>query len=93
MPNWLGFLIIIAIGIVSFIVGVTRHRVDVGFLAFGIAAIASSVLAWINGAQSTPEFTSEDTFGATVTRVKAWVWFIVFGLFALSAVLFIATRH
>ncbi len=90
LPGWLGFVLIILAGIASFIVGVITP--SAGFIAFGIAAIASAILAWVTGATSEPRINPfELSFGGYVSRVVWWVWLIVFGLFVIASIIAIAT--
>jgi hypothetical protein len=89
IPNWVGFGIIIVIGIIAIIVGATRP--SAGFIAFGIAAIISSMLAWVTGSRSRPDVFN-GSFGATVSNVAGWVWWVVFGMFVVVAIIAIATR-
>jgi hypothetical protein len=91
IPNWVGFGLIILVGVVAIIVGATLP--SAGFVAFGIAAIASSILAWANGAKSTPDVDPfGKKFGGTVKGVDGWVWLVVFGLFLVAAIIAIVAR-
>lgn len=86
IPNWLGFGIIIVIGILAIIAGATSTPVSAGLIAFGVWAIGSSILAWVTGASSRPDGFN-GSFGATVTNLAAWVWWVVFiGLVAVVVI-------
>lgn len=89
LPSWLGFVLIILAGVLAIVVGAVTP--DAGFIAFGVAAIVSSVLAWWSGATSKPVITSS-SFGGVVTNVDGWVWWVVFGLFVAAALITIFTR-
>jgi len=91
LPGWLGFVLIILAGVAAIVVGAITP--SAGFIAFGIAAIASSILAWWSGAKSTPQINPfEKSFGGLVSGVDGWVWLIVFGLFVVASIVAIVTR-
>src|SRR5215207_2508961 len=90
LPDWVGFCIIIAVGIAAVIVGFIVSYA--GLVAFGVAAIASAILAWVTGAQSAPSGNpTERTIGARVRYVPDRTWYIVFGLFLIAAIIAIVT--
>lgn len=92
LPAWLGFALIILAGIAVAILGPATNTKPAGFVAFGVAAIISSVLAWWSGARSEPRFNPfERSFGGVVTYVAGWVWLVVFGLFVIAAIIAIVT--
>ena len=78
-----GVVIILVIGVVLIVVGAIHHPVGVRYIAWGIWAIVSTAIAWISGAVSEPTFTSEDTFGAAVSKIKPAPWLIIAVLFVL----------
>lgn len=93
LPGWLGVVLIILVGIAAIVVGVIQPTVSAGFIAFGVAAIASSILAWWSGAKSEPQVNPfEPSFGGLVTNVDGWVWLVVFGLFLAASIIAILTR-
>jgi hypothetical protein len=81
IPNWVGFGLIILVGILAIIFGGLER--SPGLIAFGVAAIASSILAWANGARSRPDV-GWKKFGGTVKNIDGWVWVVVFLLFAAA---------
>ena len=91
LPAWVGFSAIILAGALALIFGFALTP-SPGLVAFGVAAIAAASLSWATGAGSTPYVDpSERSFGGTVDHLRAWVWLVVFVLFAgavLVAVLF-----
>jgi hypothetical protein len=90
LPDWVGFCIIIAVGIAAVVVGFIVS--SAGLVAFGVAAIASAILAWVAGAQSAPSGNpTERTIGARVRYVPDRIWYIVFGLFVIAAIIAIVT--
>ena len=89
IPNWVGFGIIIVVGVLAIIFGATTP--SAGLIAFGVAAIISSILAWYTGAKSTPDVFN-GSFGATVSNLQAWVWLVVFGLFVVVVIIAIAVH-
>jgi vacuolar-type H+-ATPase subunit I/STV1 len=91
LPVWLGFVLIIVAGIAAFIVGIVTT--SAGFIAFGVAAIASAILAWWSGAKSEPQINPfEPSFGGSVSKVDGWVWLVVFGLFLVASIIAIVAR-
>lgn len=79
IPNWVGFGLIIVVGIVAIVVGALAP--SAGFIAYGVAAIASSIIAWASGARSRPNV-GWKKFGGTVSGVDGWAWLVIFLLFA-----------
>lgn len=95
IPNWLGFVLIIAAGIASIIAGAVLKKF--AFIPFGISAIVASILAWANGATSQPKIefvppAKKFTFGGTVANVDDWVTVVVILLFAASGVISIFVK-
>ncbi len=91
LPAWLGFMLIILAGVAAIVVGAIQP--SAGLIAFGVAAIASSALAWWSGAKSEPRVNPiERSFGGVVSRVDGWVWLVVFGLFLAASIMAIVTR-
>ncbi len=92
LPAWLGFVLIIIAGIAVAVLGIVTNTNAAGFVAFGVAAIASSILAWWSGAKAEPRANPFDrSFGALVSRVDGWVWLVVFGLFVVASLVAIFT--
>jgi hypothetical protein len=90
LPDWVGFCIIIAVGIAAVVVGFVVS--SAGLVAFGVAAIASAILAWVAAAQSAAYGNPTDrTLGARVRYVPDKIWYIVFGLFVIAAIIAIVT--
>jgi hypothetical protein len=81
VPNWVGFGLIILVGVLAIVFGALAK--SPGLIAFGVAAIASSIIAWANGAKSRPNV-GWISFGATVRNVDGWAWLIVFVLLAAA---------
>jgi uncharacterized membrane protein HdeD (DUF308 family) len=94
LPGWLGFVLIILAGVAAIVVGaIAQPNPNAGFIAFGVAAIASSILAWWSGAKSEPRANPFDrSFGGIVSNVDGWVWLVVLGLFGAAVVVAILTR-
>ncbi len=95
IPNWLGFVLIIAAGLTMIIVGAVTKKI--ALIPFGISAIVASVLAWVNGATSLPKIEFEPpakkfSFGGTVANVDHWVTLVVILLFAASGVISIFVK-
>jgi hypothetical protein len=86
LPGWLGFVLIILAGLAAIIVGIATGTRAAGFVAFGVAAIASAGLAWWSGARSEPRVNPLDqSFGGVVSKLDGWVWLVVFGLFVIAS--------
>lgn len=95
IPNWLGFVLIIAAGLTMIIVGVVTKKP--ALIPFGISAIVASILAWVNGATSQPKIefvppAKKFSFGGTVANVDGWVTVVVILLFAASGVISIFVK-
>ncbi len=92
IPNWLGFGIIIVIGIIGLVAGATNQpAASAGLIAFGVWAIGSAILAWVTGASSRPDGFS-GSFGATITNLKSWVWWVVFAGLVVVIILAFVVR-
>jgi hypothetical protein len=91
IPDWVGFTLIILAGAVSIVMGAINE--DAGFIAFGVAAVASAIVAWVSGATSKPKIgISSRSFGGTVERIPMIPWLVIFGLFVVAVVIGLATR-
>jgi hypothetical protein len=91
IPDWVGFSLIILAGVVAIVIGATQG--NAGFIAFGIAAVASGVIAWVSGATSKPKGgISDRSFGGTVERIPMVPWVVIFGLFVAAVVIGALTR-
>lgn len=92
LPGWLGFVLIILAGVAAIVVGIATGTKTAGFVAFGVAAIASAGLAWWSGAKSEPRVNPFDrSFGGVVSQLDGWVWLVVFGLFVIASLVAIFT--
>ena len=86
IPNWVGFGLIILAGLAAIIVGAAVG--PAGLIPFGVAAIASAIVAWYSGARSSPRVNPfAKSWGGTVKEVEGWAWGIVFALFAVATVI------
>lgn len=91
VPNWVGFVLIMAVGVVLLAFGAAR--LDAGFIAWGVAVLAAAVIAWWDGARSKPKVTlSPKTFGGVVANVDMWAWLTILGLFVIALIIGLATR-
>ena len=79
----LGVLIGLGLGGGFVAIGATRHPVDVRFICLGIWAFVSTLIALGSGAIFEPQFTSEDTFGVAVSKIKDAAWWIIAALFVV----------
>lgn len=86
LPAWLGFMFIIAAGVLAIIFGSVSG--SVGLIAIGVWAIASSVIAWAAGAKSSPRANPfKMSFGGVVKEIPQIPWLIIAGLFVVAVVL------
>lgn len=90
IPAWVGFVFLIVAGVVMIVIGVIKG--SPGFVAFGVATAASSVLAWLAGGSSTPRLDPiGKSFGGAVKNIDGWVWLVIFGLFLIALIVAIVT--
>jgi hypothetical protein len=90
IPAWVGFVFIIVAGVVMIIMGVVMS--SPGLVAFGVATVASAVLAWMAGGTSTPRADPiGKSFGGAVKGIDGWVWLVIFALFLVAAIIAIVT--
>jgi hypothetical protein len=90
IPAWVGFVFIIVAGLVCIVVGIVQG--SAGFIAFGVASVASSILAWVAGGSSTPKADPiGKSFGGAVKDIDGWVWLVIFGLFLAASIVAIVT--
>jgi uncharacterized membrane protein YphA (DoxX/SURF4 family) len=86
LPDWVGFVIIIAVGIAAIIIGFIVSYA--GLVAIGVAAIASAILAWVAGAQSAPAGNPiKRDFAGRVRNVPDKTWYIIFALIVIAIVI------
>ncbi len=86
LPDWVGFAIIIAVGIAAIIIGFIVSYA--GLVAIGVAAIASAILAWVYGAQSTPTGNPvKRDFAGRVRNVPDRIWYIIFALIVIAIII------
>jgi hypothetical protein len=92
LPAWLGFVLLVGAGVVLIVAGVIGTTERPGFIAFGVAAIASAVIAWWSGAKAEPRVDPfGGSFGAVVSRIEQIPWLIIFGLFLIAVLITIFT--
>ncbi len=88
IPSWVGFVLIILAGILMLIFGIVGKPASAGLIAFGVAAIASAVIAWYSGVASKSDVNPiGKSFGGTVERIDGWAWGVVFLLFLVAVVI------
>jgi drug/metabolite transporter (DMT)-like permease len=73
MPSWLGFILMLAAGIVTIIgSAVTKNYKAV---PLGAASILATVIVWIGGATSSAATTEDpDTLGGVASKAAWWAW-------------------
>lgn len=97
IPGWLGFLLLILVGLAMTINGLANSDLDsvnkLGFILFGITAILIGVFSWIAGATS--KITGrEGTVGVrvAVTDMPWWAWLVNIGILTISVVIFLIAK-
>ena len=94
IPDWVGFGLIILAGLVAIGFGAFGKPTSIGLIAFGVAAIASAILAWVNGGTSTPKIDPfGKSFGGTVDNIDGWAWLVVFGLFVVALAIALVEKY
>ena len=81
LPAWVGFVVIILIGIGAIIGGALMP--EPCLIAFGAWGVISSILAWLTGAKSRVGNTSINptTFGGCVSNIRPWAFIVIAALF------------
>jgi hypothetical protein len=90
IPNWVGFGLIIAAGVTLVVVGAVLPQA--GVIAFGVATLASAIIAWVSGASAKPEVDpKKKTFGGTVKEIRQIPWIVIFALYVAAVIVTILT--
>ncbi|MBW3577861.1 MAG: hypothetical protein KY462_09010 [Actinobacteria bacterium] len=90
IPNWVGFGLIILVGVVLVIVGALGP--NGGAIAFGVATVISAIIAWVSGARSQPRVDPfKRRFGGTVKEIDQLPWIVIFGLYVIALVVSLVT--
>jgi len=95
IPGWLGFLALIVVGVVMVIVGaaVSPPEAKLGFIDFGLCAVAIGTISWISGATSE----IKGRAGKVGVKVKLkdlpwWAWVANAGVLAAAVIIFLVAR-
>lgn len=97
IPGWLGFLLLILVGVAMVINGIANPNLDatnqLGFIDFGICAVVVGVVSWIAGGTSQIKG-REGQVGVRVAvgNVPWWTWLIDIGAVVVAVVLFMILR-
>jgi len=97
IPGWLGFLLLILVGVAMLINGVANSTLDstnqLGFILFGIVAMIVGSFSWIVGGVSKIKG-REGTVGVKVAveNVPWWVWLADVGSVAVAVVIFMVAK-
>jgi len=89
LPNWLGFVLMIAASLVAIVGGAATQSYKT--IPIGVAGALGSALAWISGATSSGEADS-DTLGGVAKNIPLWAWLIIAGLVAAAILVTIFIR-
>lgn len=93
IPGWLGFLLLILVGLAMTINGAANPNLDsvnrFGFILFGLCAVAIGCLSWIAGGTSKIKG-REGKVGVkvAVTDMPWWAWIADIGILVVSVVVF-----
>ena len=91
LPAWVGFGFAILAGVVMIVMGAITP--SVGLIAFGVAAVVASILAWVAGGKATPEANPlEKSFGASIDGLESWTTVIIIALFVIAIIIAIVAR-
>jgi|SoiMethySBSTD1v2_1073268.scaffolds.fasta_scaffold3830787_1 hypothetical protein len=100
IPGWLGFLLLIIVGVAMFLHGSVNplganldHANRAGFIIFGLAAALVGVVSWVAGATSKIDG-RVGTVGVLVSAkdLPIWAWLADVGTVVLAIVLFVVIR-
>ncbi len=97
IPGWLGFLLLILVGVAMVINGAANSDLDsanqLGFVVFGVCAIVIGAFSWIVGGTSTIKG-REGTVGVKVAvqDVPWWAWLVDAGVLVICIIIFVAGR-
>jgi putative Mn2+ efflux pump MntP len=97
IPGWLGFLLLILVGVAMLINGIANPDLDhvnrVGFIVFGICALLVGAFSWIAGATSKIKG-REGKVGVRVGvgDMPWWAWIVDVAIVVISVVIFIALK-
>ncbi len=97
IPAWLGFLLMIIIGVVMLINGLANPSLDnpnqVGFIVFGICSVVIGVFSWIVG--GTSEITGRTGkvgYQVALTDLPWWGWLVDIIVLIVSIILFVVLK-
>lgn len=97
IPGWLGFLLLILVGLAMTINGLANPGLDpvnkLGFIVFGICAVLVGTFSWIAGGTSK----IKGREGKVGVRVAAgdmpwWAWVVDIALVVICVVIFMAAK-
>lgn len=93
IPGWLGFLLLIIVGIVMVIVGIVASppEAKLGFIDFGICAAVVGAFSWIAGGTSEIKGrVGKVGVKVAVTDMPWWAWLVDVILVVIAVVVFLA---
>lgn len=98
IPGWLGFLLLILVGLAMVINGIANPGLDatnqLGFIDFGICAVVVGAVSWIAGGTSQIKG-REGNVGVRVAvqNVPWWVWLVDVLAVVVAIVIFVILRE
>jgi hypothetical protein len=90
LPAWLGFIFMGAVSILIIVVGVVGKSYR--FAPLGVAALASTGIAWVSGAISQPQG-DDDTLGGTSDNIPGWAWIVIAVLMVAGIVIGLVLKN
>lgn len=97
IPGWLGFLLLILVGVAMAINGIANPNLDstnqLGFILFGLCAVVIGVVSWAAGGTSAIKGrTGKVGVKVGVQDVPWWVWLVDGGVLVTAIIVFFAVR-
>ncbi len=83
LPNWLGFILMIAASLVAIVGGAATQSYRT--IPIGVAGAVGSALAWIFGGKSSAA-AENDTLGGVASGIPLWTWLVIALLVAAAIV-------
>jgi hypothetical protein len=97
IPGWLGFLALIIVGLAMAVHGIFNpfgaalgHKTQVGFIVFGLCAVAVGTVSWILGGTSEIKGrTGKVGVKVAVGDLPWWAYLVDLGIIVLAVILYL----
>jgi drug/metabolite transporter (DMT)-like permease len=83
VPNWLGFILMIAAGLGAIAGGAATKNYKA--IPLGTAGALGAIVAWASGATSSAA-AADDTLGGVASNIPWWAWLIIAALMVAAIV-------